>query len=147
MNPEQFGTNLRTSEKREDNYGEREILFSTLARGDMLDIETGSGTSYQVTITGVMPDGVRVSVREVSPAGSVREFTAQMPGGFEMDIRNDQNSTLKEGRGIIQGIIKKSTSEELNCLYFENVRNSSGKRERIARSIRTTPITGIVKRS
>lgn len=128
-----------------ENDSEQEIILSTLARGDVLAIETSSGTSYEITITGVRADGLRVSVRE-SSSGGAREFTARMPGGFEMDIRDDKNGTLKQGQGITPGVIKQSRPEELNCLYFENIHEASGSKERIARSIRTMPITLMKKR-
>ena len=106
-----------------------EINFADLKREDKLIVETEG--KYEITIIGIRKDGLRVKVKEES-GNEVEEYTARMTGGF-----------TKFGVGITPGIIKIRSENEENCLYLENPKDIKT-RERLSKSIRTTPIERII---
>ena len=126
-----------------------EVNLKDLKKGDKIVIEVGNKTIYEITLLGREKGNanVRLKISKYSTDNpkqpQIKELTARMPGGFEMDkvedIGNDRVVT-KEGIGIMKDTIK--TGGE-HTLYFENIKDLDGKP--YAKQIRTAPVSKILE--
>lgn len=120
---------------KEENQTEQfrevtELSFDEIKRGDEIHVFTNQypdqkeyrDVEITINVTGIRKAGLQTVL--VSPRlGIPQNITARMPGGFRA-IRPDQPRDFTPG--VTPGVIKVATTEEENCLYFENLKQQKG---------------------
>lgn len=128
-----------------------EVNLKDLKIGDKIVVQTGKENKriYEITLIGRKRGSaiVKLKITEYSIQNpeekKVKELTARMPGGFEMNKIGDapgDRIVTKEGRGLVKDKIKIGGE---NTLYFENVKTLDG--GPYSGKIRTEPISEILK--
>ncbi len=124
-----------------------ELSFDQVQRGSRILVYTDddptkvkSEPDYDIKVTGIRKDGLRVEVKPKSKATG-GDFTARMAGvlkgGYPGRNYPDSYST-----GIVEGVLQVATEEIAYRLQFDNLKDTEG--YRMGKSSISSPIRKII---